>query len=229
MSKSKKSLIIFGAVVVVVIVIIVAASFSLRQKNPTQTEGGNASVQANQAVLASAAAIIKSGDAAQCASVNSVANGVNYEVVCRNNIAWNAAQANLDVNACTGLDNKFMSIADCQNSVIAGLMAKEKTLTVCDQFTGALKNSCINDYWFMMARGSGDPSFCKNLISSSSDAFLSCEYNILLSPTSVGTTTPNCSFFTGSAKTDCVSYLKNNCQSIVFLPLQQVCQQKRIK
>jgi uncharacterized protein (UPF0333 family) len=228
MSKSKKSLIVIGAVVVVVIVIIIAASFYLGQKNAAQnapTGGGSASVQANQAVEASAAAIIKSGDAAQCASVNTVVDGANYETVCKNNIAWNAAQANLDINACNGLDNQLMSVADCQNSVIIGLIVKGKTLSVCDQFTGAINTTCVDDYWFQTAATKQNPSLCKNVISSSSQADIGCEYNVLLSSVSVGTSTPKCSLFAGAVKTDCTNYMKHDCQAVTFPPLQQACQQ----
>jgi hypothetical protein len=171
--------------------------------------------------------IIQSGDAAKCEAVNAVSDGVNYETVCRNNIAWNTAQANLDIHACDGLDNKLMSVADCQRSVVGKLIAKDTSLAVCDQFVSDIKNFCVNNYWSMLAVAQHDPSLCQHLNSSSSQASASCEENVLLASISSATSTPECSVFTGAAETDCTNYTQSNCQALTVPQLQQFCLQKR--
>jgi hypothetical protein len=220
-----KKLAVIGAAILVVGALVVVSIWRSPggAGSPSAQNPSASSSQLPQA----AQAIIQSGDAAKCASVNSVVGGVNYETVCRNNIAWNAAQANLDISACNGLDNKLMSIADCQDSVVGKLVAKNKTLTVCDQFAGDLKNVCVSDYWSVLAAAQHDPSQCLHLGASGSQADLSCENNVLLSALSVGTSTPQCSLFNGAAKTDCTNYAKGNCQTFAFPLLQNLCLQKR--
>lgn len=215
MLKSKKSLAIFGIIVIVVIVIAAIAAI-LHPKEGSPAPSG-------QAVQAAAQAIIQSGDVSQCASVNAVVDGANYETVCKNNIAWNDAVTNLDINACNGLDNRLMSIANCQNAVIAGLINKDKTLATCDQFTGTLKDSCVTAYWVSVATSGQDPSLCGNIVSSSSRASLDCEYDVLISSVSNGTSTPSCSLFAGIVKTDCANIAKGACAAIRNVTFQQIC------
>ena len=119
--QQKKTSLIIG----IVLLVLIAGGlvwYSASRPAPASLAPGASSAAFQQNVKS----IIQSGDPSQCASVNVVADGVNYETVCKNNIAWNTAQANLDVAACNALDNKLMSIADCQSSVIAGLIVKRR-------------------------------------------------------------------------------------------------------
>jgi hypothetical protein len=219
------TLLVVGVVIVGVVLILHVPGGVESPAAQNSSVGQNPSVDLKQ-LPQQTQSIIQSGDAAKCISLNVITDGVNYETVCRNNIVWNAAQASLDIKACDGLDNKLMSIADCQSSVVAKLVAKDKNLTVCDQFAGTLKNLCVNDYWSILAVSENDPGQCIHLVASSSEASMNCEENVLVSSIAGITSTPKCSLFTGAAKKDCTNYNNGNCQALVFPPLQQSCLQK---
>jgi hypothetical protein len=224
-SNTKKTLLVIATVVVVLIVIFAVYAYGGGRSSQNSAEHAAPDIQQTTQ------SIIASGNAAQCSSVNTVVGGVNYQTVCQNNIAWNTAQANLDVNACNGLDNKLMSIASCQNAVIVGLIDKEGSLSVCNQFTGSLNASCVSNYWYITASKEKNPSLCANLLASSassSQAALNCEDAVLTASVSTGTSTPSCALYTGTAKTDCMNYVNNDCTRITFPPLQQACLKKSL-
>jgi hypothetical protein len=220
MAKNRKMLIVRGGALALIIVASAVFYFVYRAKQRESAGSTPAQIESQ------AAAIIKSGDVSQCSSIDRVVNGVNYETVCKNNIAWDKAQQDLDIAACNDLDGKLMSVADCQNSVIDGLVAKAKDFSVCGKFSGPLKNTCENQYWSASAAAKIDPSLCKNIISSSSAASMNCEYNIILNAPEGAVGAFQCSIFSGQVKTDCENYQKGNCGSITFPGLIQACSRK---
>jgi hypothetical protein len=202
--------------VIVIILLVVGIGWIYLSKPPSNT-----TTATSQSVEQNTKAIVQAGDPSKCASVNTVANGVNYETVCKNSIAWNTAETNLDINACNGLDDKLISISSCQDMVIAGLVAKSTNVSVCTQFTGTLNDFCVGEYWSTAASTKGDPRLCSNLPSSTAP---NCEEGVLMAMTS-RTSTLTCSLFTASStQADCENYVKHDCSAILLLPLQQACQ-----
>ena len=114
------------------------------------------------------AEIIKTGQIERCAEAKGfIVDGIDYQTVCRNNIAFNLALSRLDLSSCSLLDDKLMSIEDCQQQVLLTKLAQENDLAVCDQApTQALASSCQNAYWFQQAFEKQDISLCDKLTDS---------------------------------------------------------------
>jgi hypothetical protein len=194
---NKRNIIIALSIVVLIIVALVFWFFLKKRSSPPNTS----------LLETTTANIIKSGDASKCASVNQVADGVNYETVCKNNIAQNKAVANLDISACNNLDDKLMSIAGCQSEIIAMLAAKATSVSFCDQWSGVQGNGCRINFWTDAAMKSDNASPCAN-VSVSSSQVAACETDFLMftmaaAPTSI----PDCTTFTTPAA-------KQQCQDI---------------
>lgn len=110
------------------------------------------------------ATIIKAGNLTSCDDVNyKSADGIDYETVCKNNIARDKALETLDPVWCKKLDNKLFQIADCEREVIFGKLAKEKNIAVCAvAFTPVLKTECENVYWSGQAITENKVTLCAN-------------------------------------------------------------------
>lgn len=233
-AKSKK----FTLTLVIILGLVLLAALGFGAYRYFKKHNNKFSQVKNQAssVPELAASIIKSGKIEDCIELkDQIANGVNYQTVCTNNIAQNLAQTNLDIKACEKLDNKLMAIADCQQMVVAGIANKAGNPSACDQFTSDLKTSCISAYWSSQAIKQKDPKLCSNITPSSEQVIMNCQSFVLTSlltpvsstsTTASGLTAATCSLFTGSVKTDCNNYLKGDCRSLAFPPLQQVCQRR---
>jgi hypothetical protein len=178
----------------------------------------------DQAFRDDVAAIIKSGDLAACDSANRILDGVNYRTVCRNNIFWNEAQSNLDFTACEGLDDRLMSVKDCETSVMVGLLRKEKSLSVCNTVPDALKAACPSAYWSLAAVDQDNVTLCRNLPSSTEP---NCERNFLISLSAAGASSsialPCADFTEARLRSECGALQEKNCAAIADPLLKAAC------
>ncbi len=194
---NKRNIIVTLSIVVVIIAALVFW-FSIKKRSSPPNTSLLETTTAN---------IIKSGDASKCASVNQMVDGVNYETVCKNNIAQNKAVANLDISACNDLDDKLMSVAGCQSEIIAMLAAKATSVSFCDQWSGAQGDGCRINFWTDAAMKRGNASPCSNLPASSTQV-AACETDFLMfTMAAAPTSTPDCTTFTTTAA-------KQQCQDI---------------
>lgn len=177
---------------------------------------------------------MKSGDLASCDQFKGqVVNGADYGAVCRNNVYWNEAQKNLDFKACEGLDGTLMSVADCENAVMSGLISKEKTLSVCDTVPDALKAGCPRAYWSFTALDQRNVKLCRNLASTTEAG---CERSYLvLSLRMSGAATAStslplvCSEFSDSGlQSDCASLQAKKCAEVSDPMLKSACMQNHL-
>ena len=109
--------------------------------------------------------IIAAGDIGQCKRARGVViDGVNYEAVCKNNIALQAAHASLDFSQCEKLDDNLMSIDDCKEKVLMEKLTKEQNISVCDMApTQDIKTGCTNKFWIQKALAGQDEALCGNV------------------------------------------------------------------
>ena len=62
--------------------------------------------------------LIKTNDLSQCDKARGIViQGIDYEVVCRNNVAFSLATLNLDITECQKLDDALFPIIDCERAV----------------------------------------------------------------------------------------------------------------
>lgn len=202
------------AIIIAVVVVLVVGHFVFRWGE------GPALVPFSQVQSTTQSAII-AGDTSQCGSVNEIADGVNYETVCENNIAWNTAIKNLDINTCNGLDNKLMLISDCQNAVVEAVAEKSDSVSACNAFTGTLRAACVTYYWNHAAVAAVEPALCSNLGAVS--AAQVCESSALASLIIAGGPMPSCSLFSGVARDDCNAYEAGQCGRIISSEVRLVC------
>lgn len=168
------------------------------------------------------ASLIRAKDPAQCDLVDKIVNGVNYKTVCRNNIYYNMAADNLDFSACEKLVD--MSIEDCQKRVMLLSLSTEQSLAVCDRVPEKLKSSCPDAHWNFSAVTQKDPSLCAR--TSTPEANLSCQNNVLITLAIQKETNIACSYFSNkTVKEDCENYLKgkDSCVLIKNSLLKSTC------
>lgn len=116
----------------------------------------------------SVADIIAAGDIGACDGVSyASSDGMAYDAVCRNNIAWNQALKTLDVVWCQKLDDKLMLVADCERAVVFEKMRATKNAAACDSAsTPVVKNSCLLSFWLGEAETAGRADLCYNMADS---------------------------------------------------------------
>ncbi|MDI6821150.1 MAG: hypothetical protein QMD65_03170 [Patescibacteria group bacterium] len=111
------------------------------------------------------AQIIKAGSFDACEKVNyKSADGTDYKIVCRNNVALNKAQEMLDISWCAKLDGQLISKTDCERQILAEKVAKEKNLSVCNIATNeTIKQECLFEYWFRRSIEENNHDLCNNI------------------------------------------------------------------
>src|SRR3989338_5599179 len=79
------------------------------------------------------ARIVASGRISQCAQVHGVIiDGIDYETVCRNNIAYQRALKTLDPEYCKGLDDRLISIEQCEAGILLEKINAGAALETCN-------------------------------------------------------------------------------------------------
>ncbi len=190
--------------------------------------------KANQEKQAKVAELIKTGKLEECAKAKRIViQGVDYETVCRNNVALNLALDRLDPSFCDKLDGNLLSIASCKNRVWAAKFANVKELAQCDEApTGELKSTCQVLYWLNGAVQHDDVTLCDHLTESQTKT--ECRNSFFLNRLASNPREARCENFSAPLKQDCetlekaLSTPKNSqgCLRIRDVRLQSFCRQR---
>jgi hypothetical protein len=148
------------------------------------------------------AAIIRSGNIDGCVQARGVEiSGLDYEAVCRNNIAYQRAFDDLDVTACQALGNSLMDAAECQRDVVRLQLRQRTELATCATLPdGWLKSFCLETYWRLRAVADRNPERCLALEEPA--ARLECQEYTLVQVIIAGERPP-CEVLTGDLADDC--------------------------
>lgn len=180
------------------------------------------------------AGLIKTEDLARCAEVKgTVIGGADYETVCRNNIALSIAMKKLDKSYCQKLDDKLFKIGDCEQQVLFGKLAQQKSIIVCDEATTVeMKTSCVAVYWLDQAVAKWDIKLCGNVPGDQEKTNCQNNYSLALLIRDPGKI--SCDTMPSQLQGDCKTFketVKNQdtraCQLIRNLALQAACQRLR--
>lgn len=157
----------------------------------------------DQEIMESTGALIKAGDLNGCDLVDKIVSGVNYRIVCRNNILEDQAKKNMDFSACDKLTTTSAAIDICKINTIGAILKNKGDISACGTVPESLKQTCHNIYWSNLAFEQKNPKPCENL--SSSSAIYLCQSNVM-----------DLLFKTGN-KVDCSLFsnktLKTQCQA----------------
>jgi hypothetical protein len=106
------------------------------------------------------AQIVDTKDSSKCNEIQDQ----TYQTVCRNNIALNDAQEKKDASYCQKVDNRLISIADCERDVVPRKALDQKDIKVCDEATiPEVRESCQADFWSNLAQAENNIKECDNL------------------------------------------------------------------
>ena len=105
--------------------------------------------------------IINTGDIKACDQIDND----TYKAVCKNNIALELAQKNLDIKQCQNVDNSLVPREECERKVVLKKSVEDEDISVCDQATSIdLKNECKNLYYLQVALKNNDSSVCNSVV-----------------------------------------------------------------
>lgn len=176
------------------------------------------------------AAIIQAGDPARCAEARGlVIGGVDYEVVCKNNIAQQKALSSLDLTACDNMDGVLFDKTTCKKDIIRLQLERTLEKSVCDRVADTdFQQFCLQSYWGKVAVLKRAPSICQNLTVDKLAA--DCEQGVFLTLLSQDINSVSCSTLSGVLRNDCLLIRKaltekdtQQCKNIVLEPVRAVC------
>lgn len=150
--------------------------------------------------------IIQSGNFDECnAAEGLIMDGVDYSVVCRNNIASRLAMEKLDMAYCDELDDKLMSRDECRRQVIS-MKVKEGLAdeSACRQLASPYNQFCLNEYLTLQATLKGDDDVCNGL--EAGGARDRCQEEVLIAKLIADAKSVKCEDVPQSLKSDCKSY-----------------------
>ncbi|MDP3794451.1 MAG: hypothetical protein Q8R13_00785 [bacterium] len=177
---------------------------------------------AEKAIQDGAAAIVEADDLSGCDSLDKNVDGVDYRTVCRNNIFLSRAERNLDFGACQSLDGVLLSIADCEDTVMALLIEREKDPAVCANAPERLKPSCPSMYIRLTAAAERNPRLCETPSFSEED-IVACQYEVLVRVLLQGEQA-NCESFSRVAPArECARYEAKQCGELTVPLLAERC------
>ena len=201
------------SIIIVLIIIILGAFFYLIPGQPPEPGPGPIPPPPDdplteQELQEQAAEIIKTKNLEACQQIDDKL----YKTVCTNNIALNLAKEKQDVSYCQELDDKLVSIANCERQVLFEKSLELENISVCDEAqTTEVKDECKDAFWLSLALKKEDVVVCENA-GSEKDA---CSDNYLFRVGFEGDQTDfDCTkFVQEDVKRDCEFYQENNSNS----------------
>jgi len=126
----------------------------------------NLSPEEKVAKQAEVHALIESGDFNQCNAARGLnIDGIDYEAVCRNNIAIKNAFTELDLKWCDELDNKLMLVQDCKDQILLNQASSTPNLEKCNQIFNPDRHAyCLAVYWTKQALAEKKTEVCTNIV-----------------------------------------------------------------
>ena len=178
-------------------ILIIAGFLIYRSRGPGDISPGEI-LKKQEAV----AAIIKTGNLDKCSEARGlVISGVNYESVCRNNIASQMAFETLSVSYCRKLDDKLFSVQSCEEQVLANLAQKEGRVAVCNEARSeTARVNCLSAFWSAKAVAEKNVSLCDNV---PRDFALSCRDDVWIEQLIEDPTAVLCAKFSKNLARDC--------------------------
>lgn len=135
----------------------------LRQAPTTATTTISESSLSNEQILRlqeQVGEIIASKDFSKCDNVSSP----YYRTVCINNIALNLAQEKQDITYCQRLDDRLLSIYECEASIVFGKSLANEDIGVCAETKNdILRKRCEKNFWPSLALKKADINLCNNV------------------------------------------------------------------
>lgn len=152
------------------------------------------------------AQLIKAGNFEDCGKIDyKSAEGLDYETVCRNNIALRKSEESLDFAWCEKLDGKMFSIEDCQSRVLFLKLEKENDPEVCDSVQSPiLKSDCLSAFWLKESVSRGDVNLCSQIGESERESL--CRRNFSIENLIADKENFICDIFEGQDKDDCLNF-----------------------
>jgi hypothetical protein len=107
-----------------------------------------------------ASEIIKNANFEECQKIENEM----YKNVCRNNIIMNKARQENDVSLCVKLDNKLMSIENCERQIAMQSSIQKEDVSICLKASIVkIQKECQINYWNNMSFEKNDIKLCDNL------------------------------------------------------------------
>lgn len=151
--------------------------------------------------------IIQGGNFEECgAAEDLIMDGVDYSVVCRNNIASRLAMEKLDVTYCDELDDKLMSREGCRQQIIVEKVRQGADEKACRDFVSPYDQLCRNEYLAQQAIIKSDVSFCERLEGAHARAREICRNNVFVRKLLADPAKASCDDFSASLYDDCKVY-----------------------
>ena len=179
------------------------------------------------------AEIIKSGDIGQCVKVQGLfINGIDYEAVCRSNIARNQAVKNLDPASCDQIDNALFSKDECKFGVTLSKALQTSDVSLCATLSEAERPKCQLGYWSEQAVAKNDIKLCANVAEASDQTKCQDQYyvkRLMVEPLAV-----DCGKLSETMRFYCQNYQTvmrsgKNCDDVSEIRLQAACRDYRAK
>jgi len=105
-----------------------------------------------------AAEIIKTKNFDSCTEIENEL----YRTVCINNIALNLAEETQDISYCQRLDDKLVSVANCERNVLLEKSLDKEDIGICDETSNSeVQKVCQDVFWQSLALEKGDSSVCE--------------------------------------------------------------------
>lgn len=154
------------------------------------------------------AEIVKSGKISRCARVHgAIINGIDYETVCRNNVAYRLAFKRGDVSYCKKLDDVLLSVAQCESDVLRLMINKGAGVAVCVTagISNEARSSCEREFWFRESVAKKDIALCDN-IAEGMVGRDGCRINFWIKRLIADPGEVSCRVFSGSLRLDCEEF-----------------------
>lgn len=227
MKITKTTKIVLIIISVIIVAGIAAAAYFYKFKKqevaPVKTETQTSTAE-------QVAAIVDKGDFSACDLIQDA----DYKIVCKNNIAENLADKNLDTSWCLKLDDKNFSRENCIQSVVFGKAKKQGDPNTCNE-AGALGykddvDKCLTGFWTDKASKESNKELCNNIIQEAGKT--NCLNQVAIANFFKDPEGSDCSKLAevGITQSDCKSYQENkNCDLLTDRLLIRECQITGIK
>ncbi|MEK7193272.1 MAG: hypothetical protein AAB652_00610 [Patescibacteria group bacterium] len=182
------------------VLILLGIIFFIYQNNKGVTFPRGASTEEKVSVIR------EKGTMEDCALVRGVmVNGTDYETVCRNNVAYQLALKTLDPKYCKGLDNKLVSVEQCESEILLKKINTGADIAVCGgaSVQGA-EIYCRDVYRLREAIQKGDEALCDTIEDIGSRA--PCRERVAIEGLVKNPSGADCSRFSGSLTRDCRNF-----------------------
>lgn len=170
------------------------------------------------------AEVVERGDINRCQDFRELnIEGVSYEVVCRNNIAYRQAMNTLDVKICDQLDGQMMKSQDCRQAVIVSGVSERGGDFCANLAQPDLIAFCGSEVSLQNALLSDNQNNCRDIEDQNRRG--GCERNIFEARLERldSSSSLTCTGLVGRYAEDCKVFESKNCVAIEDINLKERC------